>query len=132
MDDLMLFARNDSELTGLLDIVKKSVMILVHSGLDKCAKAIFTKGKIVKTENIIIDINTTIKELEHEEMYQYLGIQEAEGVANAANKENVRKEFYCRVRAILRTELNARNKIMTIDLLAIPIATVLISYFLQC
>ena len=83
----------------------------------------FTKGKIVKIENIILDVSTTIKELEHEETYKYLGIQEAEGVANAANKEKVRKEFHYRVRAILQTELNARNKIMTIYSLAIPIVT---------
>ena len=124
MDDLKLFARNDSELTGLLDTVKHfSDDIGMQFGLDKCAKATFTKGKIVKAENIILDVSTTIKELEHEGMYKYLGIQEAEGVANAANKEKVRKEFYRRVRAILQTELNARNKIMAINSLAIPIVT---------
>ena len=68
MDDLKLFARNDSEFTGLLDIVKKvSDDIGMQFGLDKCVKAMFTKGKIVKTENIILDVSTTIKELEHVE-----------------------------------------------------------------
>ena len=33
------------------------------------------------------------------------------------------KDFYRRVRAILQTELNARNKIMAIYSLAIPIVT---------
>ena len=81
------------------------------------------KRKLVKTDNIILDVSTTTKELEHQGMYKYLGIQEAEGVANAANKDKVRKEFYRRVRAILQTELNARNKIMAINSLAIPIVT---------
>ena len=86
MDDLKLFARNDIELTGLLDTVKHfSDDIGMHFGLDKCAKATFTKRKIFKTENIILDVSTTIEELEHEEMYKYLGIQEAERVANTAN-----------------------------------------------
>ena len=86
MDDLKPFARNDSELTGLLDAVKHfSDDIGMQFGLDKCATATFTKGKVVKIENIILDVSTTIKELEHEGMYKYLGIQEAEGVANAGN-----------------------------------------------
>ena len=81
------------------------------------------KEKIVKSENITLDLSTTIKELQQEETHKYLGIQEAEGVTNAANKEKVRKEFHLRVIAILQTELNARNKIMAIKSLAIPIAT---------
>jgi len=98
MDDLKLFARNDNELTGLLDTVKKfSDDIGMQFGLDKCAKVTFIKGKIVKAENITLDVSTTIKELEQERTYKYLGIQEAEGVSNAANKEKVRKEFYRRV-----------------------------------
>ena len=124
MDDLKFFARNDNELTGLFDTVKKfSDDMGMQFGLDKCAKVTFIKGKIVKAENITLDVSTTIKELEQERTYKYLGIQEAEGVSNAANKEKVRKEFYRRVRAILQAELNARNKIMAINSLAIPIVT---------
>ena len=124
MDDLKLFARNDNELTGLLDTVKKfNHNIGMQFGLDKCAKVTFIKGKIVKAENITLDVSTTIKELEQERIYIYLGIQEAEGVSNAANKEKVRKEFYRRVRATLQTELNARNKIMAINSLAILTVT---------
>ena len=118
MDDLKLFARNDSELTGLLDTVKHFCDdIGMQFGLDKCAKATFTKGKIVKTENIILDVSNSINEMEHERMYKYLGIQEAEGVASAANEEKVRKKFYRGV----KTELNARNKIMPVNSLAMPI-----------
>ena len=124
MDDLKLFARNDNELTGLLDTMKKfSADIGMQFGLDKCAKVTFMKGKIVKTENITLDVSNTIRELEQEGAYKYLGIKEAEEVSNAANKEKVRKEFYRRVRAILPTELNARNKVMAINSLAIPIVT---------
>ena len=64
-----------------------------------------------------------MKELQQEETYRYLGIQETEGVTNAANKEKMRKEFYRRVRAILQTELNARSRIMAIKSLTMPIAT---------
>ena len=67
MDDLKLFARNDNELTGLLDtVIKFSDDSGMQLGLDKCAKAAFIKEKIVKTENITLDVSTTIKELEQE------------------------------------------------------------------
>ena len=72
MDDLNLFARNNSELTGLLDTVKHfSDDIGMQFGLNKCAKVTFKKGKVVKTENIILDVSITIKELEYERMYKY-------------------------------------------------------------
>ena len=38
-------------------------------------------------------------------------------------KKKVRKEFHPRVRAILQSDLNARNKIMATNSLAIPIVT---------
>ena len=63
---------NDSELKGLLDTVKNfSDDIGIQFGLNKYATATFTTGKVVKTENIIIDVSTTIKELEYEGMYKY-------------------------------------------------------------
>ena len=72
MDDLNLFARNNSELTGLLDTVKHfSDDIGMQFGLNKCAKVTFKKGKVVKTENIILDVSITVKELEYERMYKY-------------------------------------------------------------
>ena len=124
MGDLKLLARNYNQLTVSLDTVKTfDDDIGMKFGLDKCAKITLIKGKIVKTENITLDVSTTIKELEQEGANKYLSIQEAEGVKNSANKEKVRKEFYRRVRAILQTELNARNAIMAINSLAIPIVT---------
>ena len=70
MDDLKLFARNDNELTGLLDTVKKfNDDIGMQFGLDKCAKVTFIKGRNVKAENITLDESTTIKQLEQEGTY---------------------------------------------------------------
>ena len=55
MDDLKLFARNDSELTGLLDTVKHfSDDIGMQFGLDKCAKATFQKEKLSKLKILLL------------------------------------------------------------------------------
>ena len=47
MDDLKLFAKDDNDLEGLLQTVKKfSDDIGMSFGLDKCAKATFKRGKL--------------------------------------------------------------------------------------
>ena len=122
MDDLKLFAKNDQQLEGLLSTVKAfSDDICMDFGLDKCAKATFVKGKLRKTTSIELDINTTIKELDPEETYKYLGVFEGDGINHASMKEKIRKEYYRRIRLVLKTELNSKNRIEAINTLAIPV-----------
>ena len=124
MDDLKTYARNDNEQKKLLDTVKTfSDDIKMEFGLDKCAKATFKKGKLTETSSIKLDINTTIKELEQEESYKYLGINEGDGIQHSQMKEKIRKEYYRRVRLVLKSELNAANRIQAITTLAVPVVT---------
>ena len=44
-----------------------------------------------------------IKDLEQEEVYKYLGIDESNGIQHAVMKEKIRKECYRRVQAIPKT-----------------------------
>ena len=61
------------EQTGLLTIVKGfSDEIQVEVGLDKCSKATFKKGKLTTTENIHVDLNTSIQTLEQESTYKLI------------------------------------------------------------
>ena len=54
-------------MTGLLTIVKGFIDdIQMEFGLDKCSKPKFKKRKLTTTENIQIDVDTTIQELEQE------------------------------------------------------------------
>ena len=46
-------------------------------------------------------------------------------INNTINKEKLREEFYWKIRAELRTGLNAKNKVIAINTLAIPIMTIL-------
>ena len=73
--------------------------------------------------SIRFDAETTIKELQQEDSYKYLGINEAEGIQHVKMKEKIRKEYYMRVRLILKSELNAVNRIAAINSLAIPVIT---------
>ena len=54
-------------------------------------------------------------------MYRYLGIEESEGIQHQQTKERLKKEYSRRLRMILKSELNDRNKITAIGALAVPV-----------
>ena len=72
-------------------------------GLEKCAKASFTCGKLFKTLHLQLDAYTCIKELDQEGIYKYLGVTEGDGIQHSAMKEKVRKEYCHKVRMILKS-----------------------------
>ena len=124
MDDLKLFSKNDQQLQGLLNIVKQfSDNIWMEFVLDKCAKAIFVCGKLLKAKNFTLDTTTVIKDLEPEESYKYLGVTEGDGIQHSSMREKIRKEYFRRVRSILTSELKAHNRIDAINSLALPVVT---------
>ena len=95
IDDLKNLNLDDKELEGLLSTVKQfSDDIGMEFGLDKCAKASFIKGKFTRTTAVELDIDTAIRELDQEETYKYLGIDERNGIQHSKMKEMIRKECY--------------------------------------
>ena len=121
MDDLKLYGKNDKELDRLLRTVKKfSDDIGMEFGLDKCAKATYIRGR---SSEVKLNKDTSIRDLDQEDTYKYLGIDEGDEIQHAKMKEKIRKGCYRRVRAILHTELNAKNKLEAINILAIPAVT---------
>ena len=58
------------------------------------------KGKLTTTENIQIDVDTTIQELEQEPAYKHLGGNEGDGIQHAKMKEKSRKEYYRKIRMV--------------------------------
>ena len=88
MDDLKLFAKNDQQLQGLLNIVKQfSDNIRMEFGLDKCAKPTFFCGKLLKAKNMTLDTGTVIKDLEPEKSYKYLEVTEGGGIQGSCLRE---------------------------------------------
>ena len=124
MDNLKLFAKNSSDLKDLLTIVKDfSDDIGMEFGIGKCAKASFKRSKFCKASNINLETNTKIRNLEHDEVYKYLGINEGDGIKHTAMKEEICKECYRRVRLILQSELNSSNRVKAINSIAVPVVT---------
>ena len=90
--EIIYFTWIDYELEGLLRTVKTfSDDIGMTFGLDKYAKATFIRGKLKSTSSIVLDIDTKIKELDQEETYKYLGIEECDGIQHGKKKEKIRK-----------------------------------------
>jgi hypothetical protein len=67
----------------------------------------------------VIDINREIQELEQGKTYKYLGIEE--GLQHQQVKERLKQEYNRRLRMILKSALNARNKITATGTLAVPV-----------
>jgi hypothetical protein len=68
----------------------------------------------------VIDIILEIHELEHGKTYKYLGIKESEGIEHQ-QIEDILKEYSRKLRMIVKSELNAKNKITAIGALAVPV-----------
>ena len=63
--DLKLYAKDDSEIEGLLGIVKGFIDdIGMEFGLSRCAKANFKRGKLEKSDHVQLDEETMNKDLE--------------------------------------------------------------------
>jgi len=69
----------------------------------------------------VIDINREIQELEQGKAYKCLGIEESEGIQHQKMKERLKQECSRRLRMILKSELNVRNKITAIGELAVAV-----------
>ena len=95
--------------------------IKMKFGLNKCAKASFKTGKKVSAEGIPLNDNQVIQDLDQVKTYKYLGMEEGEGVQRHKMKVKIRREYKRRIKLVLKSELNARNKIAAINTLAVPV-----------
>jgi len=99
----------------------KNVPRLHFKEANKCAKIAFQRGKLVHSPNVVIYISREIQELEQGKTYKYLGNEESEGIQHQQMKERLKHEYSRRLRMILKSELNTRNKITAIGTLAVPV-----------
>jgi len=91
MDDLKLIAKSEEELQKQIQTVKTfSDDIHMEFRLEKCAKIVFKRGKLVHSQNLVIDINREIQELEQGKTYKYLGIEESKGIQHQQMKERLK------------------------------------------
>ena len=77
VDDLKLYAQNTNSIKKQLDIITTfSKDIGMTFGEDKCAFMEIHKGKTVNNLEPLVINNLTIKPIQHEDSYRYLGTDE--------------------------------------------------------
>ena len=123
MDDLKLYAPDEIKLTKQLELVSEFTHdIRMDFGLDKCAKINLRKGKSVTTPGIQVD-EYNIQNLEQEGTYKYLGIEENSSIKQKEMKIKIKNEYFRRLKKIMKTELNNKNRMSAINALALPVIT---------
>ncbi|KAI5727844.1 hypothetical protein M8J77_007609 [Diaphorina citri] len=122
MDDLKLYAQNENQLQSQLEIVSNvSNDIGMSFGLDKCNILNVKHGKIVQSNNVKLMNNVEMKELERNQTYKYLGLQQNLNINESDTKKQFAEKFIERVKIIMNTELYSKNKILAINAWAVPV-----------
>ena len=114
MDHLKLYGKSENEIKGLVSTVEVfSQDIGMEFGIKKCGVNMMNRGKVKSTDGIELPSGEKIREIE--DGYKHLGILEYDRVKEQEMKDKFRNEYLRRTKLILRSKLNGRNKIMTLN-----------------
>ena len=115
MDDLKLFGKSEDQIDSLVQTVFIfSEDIGMELGLKKCGVVILQKGKLVKFDGIHLPNQELMKEVD-ENGYTYLGILDLDKIKEHEMNIKVRAEYNRRLRLILKSKLNGKNKTQAIN-----------------
>ena len=115
MDDLKLFAKGKNQIDSLVQTVHIfSQDTGMQFGIKKCGVLIMERGKVIRTDGIRLPDGQHMKDID-ETCYTYLGIFETDKIQEKEMKEKFSREYLRRLRRILRSKLNERNKIMAVN-----------------
>ena len=122
MDDLKLFRKSDDQIDSLVQrVFTFREDIGMELGLKKCGVVILKKGKLVKFDGIHLPNQEIMKEVD-ENGYTYLGILELDEIKEHEMKNKVTAEYKrLRLRLILKSKLNGKNEIQTINTWAVAL-----------
>ena len=107
MDDLKLFSKSEDQ-------------IGMQFGIKKCDILTMKRGKVVRYEGRKLPNDEIMKEVE-KERYKYRGIGELDKVKENEMKETTTKEYKQRLRLVLKSKLNGKNKTTAINARAVAI-----------
>ena len=90
-------------------------------GKEKCAMFVIEKGKIVKLVGIELPHHKVIKSVQDGESYKYLGILEGDRFLGEDMKLKVSKEYFRRLKKVLKSVLNGGNLLQRVNTWAVPL-----------
>uniref|UniRef100_A0A3B3HW39 Reverse transcriptase domain-containing protein n=1 Tax=Oryzias latipes TaxID=8090 RepID=A0A3B3HW39_ORYLA len=119
MDDIKLYAKSERDIDSLIHTTRiYSTDIGMSFGLEKCSRMVTKRGKVVHTEAVSLP-EGTIADIE--DSYKYLGIPQANGNLEQATRKAATAKYLQRVRQVLRSQLNGKNKTRAINSYALPV-----------
>ena len=123
MDDLKLFAKSNDQIDSLVNTVYTlSEYTGMEFGIKKCGVLVFKRQKVDKAKSRGLNLpNGKLMKTIDEEGYKYLGILEYDKVKEGEMKTEFVSEYKRRLRLILRSKLNGKNKIKAINSCAVAI-----------
>jgi hypothetical protein len=123
MDDIKLYASKKNHILSLLTITENfSNDIGMSFGIDKCKMQSICRGHYEHLEYITQE-GEIIKNLNKGEFYKHLGINQSNHIQHSIIKENLEKQFYLRIKSILKSKLNGNNLIKAVNTYAVPLLT---------
>ena len=121
MNDLKLYLESSDQIDSLVRTVHLfSTDIRMEFGMKKCAVLILKRGKVVECDGIILPDGQVMKQMD-EDRYKYLGTLECNQVMEKEMKTIFRKEYIRRLKLVLKSKLNGRNKILAINIWAVSL-----------
>ena len=122
MNDLKLYSRNQKGLDSLVQIMRVfSENIGMEFGIEKCDMLVIQNGKIVKSVGIELPDGKVIKSLQEGESYKYLGILEADRFLGDEMKQKVFKEYFKRLKKVLKSKLSVGNLVQGVNTWAVSL-----------
>ena len=124
VDDLKVYQESHQA----LKIVNEIIVQASHDtgacyGVSKCVEIIFKNGKMVKGGGLqVLEERIKTMDPDENEVYKFLGIEQADGIRTKAVYERVKEELAKRMKMIVKTELNDENLIKAINIKVIPVA----------
>ena len=110
MDDLKLYSCNEKRLDSLVQTIGVfSEDIGMEFAIEKSAMFVTEKREIVKSIGIELPDGKVIKALQEGQTYKYLRILEADKFLGQEMKLKVSKEYFRRLRKVLKSKLNGGN-----------------------
>ena len=124
VDDLKVYQESHNLLKEINEvIVQASLDTGACYGVSKCAEIVFERGKMVKGEGLQV-LQERMKTLDpdQEEMYKFLGVEQADGIKTKRVYERVKVEMTKTLKLLMKSELNDENLIQAINSKVVPVA----------
>ena len=124
VDDLKVYQESHKALKDVNEIiVQASHDTGACYGVAKCAEIVFEHGKMVRGEGLkVLEERMKTIDPDENEIYKFLGLEQADGIKAEAVFERIKSEISKRVKLLTKTELNDANLIQAINKKVIPVA----------